>query len=254
VWAPAGGNLAVHLGGGLSVLDSAGTVVAQIDDAARPAWSPDGTRLAFARIRDGKGVPMIRSLTASEEVTLAPDIEPQENPFPFAWSPNGTTVVYGDGLHNLESGAAAALPGIAVGFSPDGRLLMVVLPEDPAVSGRSAHLLDMSRDAMPIIGLEIRPAPDNTPPWHFIQKWIAWTPDGRVLAYMDPDEFRPRVRVYDTVEVRQTPYRDIRGEFPNFAPDGKNIAFAFSGKVWVLAIDGSALADIAQGSAPQWQP
>jgi hypothetical protein len=82
---------------------------------------------------------------------------------------------------------------------------------------------------------------------------------------MDPAVGFTRVRIYDTIELRQEPLPDIGGERPNISPDGKTVAFTYQGQIWVLAftdqdipgefaLSVSALVAVAQGSAPAWQP
>jgi hypothetical protein len=61
------------------------------------------------------------------------------------------------------------------------------------------------------------------------------------------------VRLFDTVGVQQEIYRDIRGDWPEFAPDGRHVTFTYQGQVFVFPIDGSALVAIVEGSLPRWQ-
>jgi hypothetical protein len=120
--------------------------------------------------------------------------------------------------------------------------------------GHPAELLDLTQGSKPVIGLDVRPAPDGTPPWLYIWRWADWSDDGRLLVYIDPDLARPRVRVYDTVAIAQEQYREIRGEFPHVSPNGTHITFQWDRTVWTFPLDGSALLPIAGGSLPAWQP
>jgi len=254
LWSPSGSQIVVARRSDLLVLDAAGQEVLTIRNATRPAWSPDGGSLAIIKLNnDGSGVPFIVEISTGKEAGLDETAEPHDPVFPLAWHPAGAIIAYRDTVYDISSGTAAPLPGRAVSFSPDGRMLLVALSPEPGATGTPARLLDMTQNARPIIGLDIRPAPDDTSPWLYIQLWTDWSRDGRLL-YMDPDPARPRARIYDTVAITQKTYKDIAGERPRISPDGTHATFTYNGKVWVFALDGSVLADIAGGSSPNWQP
>jgi Tol biopolymer transport system component len=255
VWSPPGNRLLVTRGDGLEAVDAAGQSVRSIATAIRGDWSPDGTSLAFIRTTgDGLGIPMIMNLQDGNEQPLDAAIAPGETFYRVLWHPAGEVLAYRDALYEPATGAKTTLPGIVAFFSPDGRTALVTLGPDPTVDGTPARLLDLNAGYMPIIGLDVRPAPDGTPPWLYIDRWTGWSPSGRLLIYLDPDATRPRVRLYDTAGPQQQIYRNIRGETPEFAADGRFVTFTYEGKVWVFPIDASALVAIVEGSLPKWQP
>jgi dipeptidyl aminopeptidase/acylaminoacyl peptidase len=255
LWSPPGDRLLVAQGDGLDVVDSSGQAVLSIPSAVLPDWASDGTAIAFIRTSGGgKGVPMVINMASGEERALDAAITPDEAIFPVLWHPGGTVIGFRNALYEPANGTKTDLPGPLAYFSPDGRLALVILGPDPTVTGRPARLLDLTQGAKEIIGLDVRPAPDETPPWLFISRWTDWSREGRLLFYMDPDELRPRVRVYDTVAITQDAYRNIRGENPDLSPDGSVAAFQYEGKVWVFALDASALVPLVEGSLPAWQP
>jgi hypothetical protein len=221
-----------------------------------PDWSADGEALAFIRTSgNGNGVPMTANIATGEERPLDAALAPEQAIYPVLWQPGGTALAYRNGLYDPATGAKTELTGITAAFSPDGRLLMVIQGADPTVIGRPAQLLDLSQEGLPpIIGVEVRPAPDGTPPWLFVRKWMDWGLDGRIFFYMDQDQSRPRVRVFDTVGLTQDPYSNIAGEHPELSPDSTHAAFQFESKVWVFPLNATALAPIAEGSLPAWQP
>jgi len=255
VWAPLGGRLLVERAGGLDLLDVGGESVRSIPSAVLPDWSSDGTAIAFIRTSDdGKGVPMITAVESGEERALDATITPDEAIYPVLWHPGRAVLGFRNALYEPGTGTKTELPGPVAYFSPDGRLVLVILGPDPTITGRPARLLDLTQGAKATIGLDVRPAPDETPPWLYIKRWTDWSKDGRLLFYMDPDEMRPRVRIYDTVAITQDAYRNIRGENPNLSPDGTHATFEYEGRVWVFPLNAAALVPLAEGSLPAWQP
>jgi hypothetical protein len=54
--------------------------------------------------------------------------------------------------------------------------------------------------------------------------------------------------------VTQDRSRGIEGVNPDFSPDGAHVAFSQREKLWVYALDASALVHIVDGLRPQWRP
>jgi len=255
VWSPQGDRLAVSQGSTIAVYDKAGAKVREIADAQGAAWSPNERTLAFLRPEGdgGSGVPLLADVATGSESPLSEEIEPHDLVYSIAWHPDGSAIAYRDGIYEVASGQKADLPGVPVRWSPDGRLLMVTLETDPESNSTPAHLLDLAQGKA-VIGLDVRPSADGTPPWLYVQRWTDFSPNSRFLIYLDPLPYRLRARIYDTIALRQYKYPDIRGQAPSASPDNAHVVFMDAGKVWVMVLDGSALKDIAQGSQPSWQP
>jgi hypothetical protein len=256
LWSPPGDRLLVERAGDIEILDASGGTVRTFASAIRPDWSPDGTAVAFIRTSTGgNGVPTIGVVAGGEERPLDPALAPEQAVYPVLWHPGGAVLAYRNGLYEPGTGARTELPGIASSFSPDGRLILVTLGADPTVTGRPAQLLDLTAPSLtPVIGIEVRPAPDGTPPWLYVLNWMDWSADSRIFFYMDPDEFRPRVRIFDTIGLTQDTYPEIRGEYPDMSPDSTHVTFQFEGKVWVLPLNATALLPIIEGGLPGWEP
>lgn len=255
LWSPAGDHLAVTQGQDVSVVDTAGQETLRVAGGARPVWSPDGSALAVLKVGpDGLGVPVIINVATGEEAPLSPGIEPSKPDYPIAWHPAGNVIAYQKTVYDLTNGTTQDLPGTAVEWNPDGRMLMVTLEYVPQDRATPARLLDFTQGGKQVIGLDVRPAADETPAWLEIKKWTDWTPDGRYLFYMDPLASRIRTRIYDTVAISQDKMPGLAGKYPDISPDGTHVTFQFEGKVWVLPLDKSTLRDITQGSFPAWQP
>ncbi|UCH33673.1 MAG: serine/threonine-protein kinase, partial [Armatimonadota bacterium] len=118
-----------------------GQVRKLVEDAAEAAWSPDGERIAFVRVRKGQRAGMIGVADASgsgEEIIF----EAERTISSINWSPDGRTIV--------------AVQNSLTGNNPDG--LLVVL--DPAT--HEARHLDPSGAGVPMSGL-------------------SWTADGNLI-------------------------------------------------------------------------
>jgi hypothetical protein len=113
------------------------------------------------------------------------------------------------------------------------------------------RLLDSIQNMREVIGLEV-PRPEEAPAYVVAQHFTAWAPGGRYLVYLDPTASRERLRLYDTVEIRQTQYRNIKGELPEVSPDDAVVVFQGSGRLYVMTLDGTALYPLADGSGATW--
>ncbi len=255
LWSPGGDKLAVAGNGSVAVHDASGGLLRAFESATRPAWSPDGVSIAFLKLdAGGNGVPVVGNLETGAEAELAPDIAPAEPVYPIAWHPSGSVIAYRNRIYEPATGTTTDLPGTAIFWSPNGRTLLVAGEFVPADRATPGLLLDATQGFKPIIGLSIRPSAQDIPAQLFIQKWTDWTSDGRYLLYMDPEPDRQRIRVYDTKDITQTPHPNIAGEWPDISPDGRYLTFMYQGKVWVFPLDASALAAVADGGFPAWQP
>jgi Tol biopolymer transport system component len=168
-----------------------------------PAWSPDGSAIAFLRLHSGRQeiftVPSLGSAERKIDETLC-DFRFQQPS--LAWSPDGRSLVVshreGDQIRealfvvSVQTGEKRRLTSPPAGwagdykpsFSTDGRRLLFV--RMPGYTGGALYLMDVSGD--------LRPAGEPTP----LTKgdlWItspAWFPDGRRIAYVLGERFRAR--------------------------------------------------------------
>jgi dipeptidyl aminopeptidase/acylaminoacyl peptidase len=196
-----------------------------------PAWSPDASRIAFARSLGGTNLDLfVANADGSGERQLTTTPEgPEESP---SWSPDGRQIVYaaGGGLvimdvetrlgRSLAIGAQDSAPA----WSPDGEL--IAFARRPSTSCSSCTDIYTIRPdgtgltQLAAVGTEVDPT---------------WSPDGRQIAYAG-DEGRCCVPadIYrmnrDGSDRTRLTFSGSPGPFfiftePTWSPDGERIAF-----------------------------
>ncbi len=202
-------------------------------DDHQPAWSPDGTRLAFLRYAAAEpavcDIYLLDLAAGTEQRLAACGRKPMHD---LAWSPDGTTLVFSTQPDAQASSHLVALE-IATGtrtaltepppaitgdtdpaFSPDGRWIAFTRrrhPEDadlymlPAAGGQPRRL---TNDHAPIRGL-------------------AWMPDAQSLLFSAgaSGNFRLWQLSLETGTRRLFPTPDFRTRYPSVAHQKKRLAY-----------------------------
>ena len=212
----------------LQVADADGfnpqTVLASNEPMISPAWSPDGTRLAYVSFEGKRPVVYVQSLTTGGRHAVANFSGSNSAP---AWSPDGrrlAVVLTKDGgsqiyLINADGGGTPTrlINSSAIdtepNFSPDGQLLLFTSDR-----GGSPQIYGMS-----VAGGEIRrltfEGSYNVSP--------RFSPDGKSFAFIQRNGGRFNVAVQDfaTRQVQVLTDGSI-DESPSFAPNGRMIVYA----------------------------
>ena len=275
------------------LIDGAGTLVAEYPDLTQVRWSPAGTHLSGLQSRlVGEfggffSVPVVidRATGAVTQVGAldynytGPEWSPDGAAFTFIcrssswqeWQPDGTYVdrsvdCAGDGLRVVPldggeprvvlpmtpddeayytnpswspDGKTIALYGTGVGAPCDG---YVLIDAESGGASQCFALPDYSSFGGGCGGSSETGASD-------------WGPDGRTLAYHW--QFRQGENGVALVDVATGQRRMILStgaSSVSFSPDGRHLAFAGAGYIWLADADGSGAELLTEGWLTAWQP
>jgi WD40 repeat protein len=235
----------------LVTVDPATGAMRTLGLASEPAWSPDGSKLAYVR----GGQVYVAGSDGSGETLVGPGEDP-------AWSPDGTKLVVSrsDGtakqlvVVDLGDGTTTQLTAGAVdsrfpAWSPDGS----------TIAFTSGNVLEL----VPAAGGAVRPVDvlgatlDGGP---------SWSPDGSRLAFLDaggqvwttsPDGGNARQLTYT---LGPSPAANLAAR-PAWSPDGSAIAFTSGADLCVTDLGGgvrrvtrSPQTTTLLATLPDWQP
>jgi len=236
------------------LMDQDGSHPRPLTNGRWPAWSSDGTRLAY--ITNGGHLAVINA--DGEGRHLVPISFADAGDFPItapAWSPDGTTIAFArnEGLYVVSSDGGTATR-LAVGSEPA-----------PAWSPDGAHIAYLAQDgALTVMGAdgtdaEVVPQARGT-----ASRSVAWTPDGSEIAYGNATSGG-----LSTVRLDGSPPTTLIASGvnslsdPAWSPDGRRIAFFDNAEICVANADGSDVGRLTYTpedvtgvpeQPPAWQP
>jgi TolB protein len=210
--------------------------------ALSPVWSPDGGRMAYTRLEEGRGGVIVQPLAGGTS-QVAPGAQSGLNITP-AFAPDGRTLAFarsdetGTDIFTSNVVDRCCAQRLTVGryadnlsptFSPDGRRIAFVSTRSgpPQIYVMAANGTDQELLAPFDFGAT---GASNGP---------EWSPDGaRVVFHRDVSR-SPQIFFVDVVSRRVTQLTSSgRNEDPTWAPDGRHIAFISdrSGQrqIWII--------------------
>jgi Tol biopolymer transport system component len=241
------GDVTGQTGGDIYTVKADGTDERQLTNGpgilSGPAWSPDGTRIAFRRLEGGSDTVEVMDAGGGNLLTLATiagitrDCQHREG---LAWSPDGSSLIYPTGDSCMDAYGLSIVTADA--SSPTTRLLA------PGIDGLSA----------------------------------AWSPDGTRIAYLASNslddvglsivETTPADALSGGLEGRvvaaglgkaSTEANSTWFSPPQWSPDGTEVAVGVgtttesgdTSKIFVIEADGSGQrVAVEDGDNPAWSP
>ena len=226
------------------------------DPDGLPAWSPDGSRIAFTSVRDGNEELYVMNADGSGITRLTDDSGDDFSP---AWSPDGSRILFasdrdGDAelyVMNVDGSGVTRLTDnsdddFSPAWSPDGSSILFTSDR-----GGNVELYVMKADGSGITRLT-----DNSD-----LDWVsAWSPDGSRIAFSSDRDGNEELYVMNadgSGVTRLTDNFDVDWS-PSWSPDGSRIAFASDRdgdyEIYVMNADGSGVTRLTDNSDDDWSP
>ena len=217
-----------------------------------PAWSPDGTKIAFASARDGGSHIFVMNLDGTGVKRLTSGSKSDDHP---SWSPDGKSIVFAreGALFRMPAAGGPATrvvkaPGAAANpvYSPDGTQIAYDYRE-PGFSIREVYVARLD-------GTGVRKVTDL----RTVSGFPSWSADGRRIAFQS-NAAGGHTEIFTVALGGGAPKRvtitDSDAFEPAWGPDGR-IAFARDGAIWASSAEKEE--QLTSGdhndSSPAWRP
>jgi TolB protein len=231
--------------------------------ALSPTWAPDGLRLAFSQLGEGRGGIVVQTLSgggsfvvagSQSALNITPAFSPDGRMLAFAHSDERGTDIYIANV--IERCCAQRLTvgrfadNLSPTFSPDGRRIAFISTRagPPQLYVMAADGTDQELLAPFDFGAT---GSTNAP---------EWSPDGANVVFHREVSGSPQIFLVDVAgrRVRQLTSSG-RNEDPTWAPDGRHVAFISdrSGRrqIWIVDVETGRVRQLATPGAarlPSW--
>lgn len=228
-------------------------------DDSRPAWSPDGTRIAFASNRDGDFDIYVMKPDGSEVIQLTDDPSWDDEP---SWSPDGTRIVFSSSRDGMNicvmdadgSDVQCIADSRGVNYSPDWS------PDGTEIAWMGPGLEKLDICVMGVDGSNARCITQNS----VLEHVPKWSPDGsRIAYYSEEADGTWDVHVIDADgadEANLTSSPGVHDYTPDWSPDGNWLVLGSNrepgGGLYMMKPDGTDVIRLAVigGVSPAWRP
>ena len=217
-----------------------------------PAYSPDGTKIAFSSGRDGVSHIFVMNADGSGTTRITGSQRNDNHP---SWSADGKRIVFSrEGALFVvpATGGTARRVGHGYGsamdpaYSPNGKLIAFDYRK-PGWTNREIYVMNAD-------GTGIRPVTKLV----YISALPSWSPDGKSLAFQSNPLGHNEIY---TIALNGTHLRQVTTSLtdviqPAWAPEGSTIAYSGDGAIWTVS--GGTNTQLTSGknndSAPAWRP